>query len=181
MTGMTRSLALALTAGTLMSVTPTPTYSPELLAYLDPTTRFASLCGGTRGGGMRAQLTLAAAALAQAPAVGTPIRLYDGMGKVNFRITTADPQAQAYFNQGLAFAYGFNHAAAIASFERTLLSGTSRYDRYVYGGARDALTDEEKRGMELFFSERAECYHCHGGPLFSTAFFSKCSVSRARR
>ena len=63
---------------------------------------------------MRANLSLAAAALqAAAP---TAIPLYAGLGKVGFPISTASPRAQLYFNQGLSFAYGFNHAAAIASF-----------------------------------------------------------------
>lgn len=63
-----------------------------------------------------------------------------------------------------------NHIiSAIADFERTLLSFDSPYDRYVYGGDADALNDSEKRGMELFFSERLECFHCHGGFNFSDA------------
>ncbi len=51
---------------------------------------------------------------------------------------------------------------AIASFMRTLVSGDSRYDRF-QEGEQAALSDAEKRGMELFFSERAECFHCHVG------------------
>lgn len=60
-------------------------------------------------------------------------------------------------------------AKAMASFERSLLSRNSAWDRYIYDGDADALTDAEKRGMQLFFSETTECYHCHGGPLFSQA------------
>ena len=44
------------------------------------------------------------------------IALHDGLGKLDFTITTTSPEAQQYFSQGLAYAYGFNHAAAIASF-----------------------------------------------------------------
>ncbi len=58
---------------------------------------------------------------------------------------------------------------AIASYERGLIAADSRYDRYVYGGEPDALTDVEKRGLQLFNSERAECYHCHGGVFFTSA------------
>jgi cytochrome c peroxidase len=65
-----------------------------------------------------------------------------------------------------------NIVKAIASFERTLISGGSPYDRYTYGGAPDALSDAAKRGMDLFFSERLECYHCHSGMNFTTAFRS---------
>ncbi|HEX5754450.1 MAG TPA: cytochrome c peroxidase [Archangium sp.] len=51
---------------------------------------------------------------------------------------------------------------ALASFMRTLVSGDSRYDRF-QKGEDTALSDTEKRGMNLFFSERAECFHCHVG------------------
>jgi cytochrome c peroxidase len=60
--------------------------------------------------------------------------------------------------------------AAIASFERTLISGSSAYDRYAYGAEPDALSPEAKLGLELFNSERFECYHCHTGLNFTTAF-----------
>jgi cytochrome c peroxidase len=56
---------------------------------------------------------------------------------------------------------------AIAAFQRTLLSFDSPYDRYLYEGDEDALTESQKRGEELFFSERFECFHCHGGFTFS--------------
>lgn len=52
---------------------------------------------------------------------------------------------------------------AIAAFERTVLSFSSPYDRYAYGGDPDALSPAAVRGRDLFFSERLECFHCHGG------------------
>lgn len=58
---------------------------------------------------------------------------------------------------------------AIASFERTLVSGNSRFDQFTYQGQTDALTEQELRGMLLFFSERLECQHCHGGFNFTEA------------
>ncbi|MBL8788089.1 MAG: di-heme enzyme [Deltaproteobacteria bacterium] len=51
---------------------------------------------------------------------------------------------------------------ALASFERTLLSTRSRYDDFWYRKDPTALTEEELEGFELFFSERLECFHCHG-------------------
>jgi len=56
-----------------------------------------------------------------------------------------------------------NLARAIASFERTLISGNSPYDRYRYGGDDRAVSEAVKRGEKLFNSERLECFHCHGG------------------
>lgn len=43
--------------------------------------------------------------------------LFEGMGQAGFEITTDSPKAQAYFNQGLNLAYGFNHAEARKSFQ----------------------------------------------------------------
>lgn len=61
---------------------------------------------------------------------------------------------------------------ALASFQRTLISGDSAYDRFVYGGDKAAMSESAQRGMALFFSETGECYHCHAGPNFSTSFRS---------
>jgi cytochrome c peroxidase len=52
---------------------------------------------------------------------------------------------------------------ALAAFQRTLISANAPYDRYRYGGDRSALTPAGRRGEQLFFSERLECFHCHGG------------------
>ncbi len=56
---------------------------------------------------------------------------------------------------------------ALAAFQRTLLSFDSPYDRYRYGGQPAAISAQAKRGEELFFGERLECYHCHGGFNFT--------------
>jgi len=42
--------------------------------------------------------------------------LWDGLGTRSYKITTNEPQAQAYFNQGLLLAYGFNHDEARRAF-----------------------------------------------------------------
>jgi len=52
---------------------------------------------------------------------------------------------------------------ALATFVRGMVSFDSPYDRYTLRGELDALTESEKRGMDLFFSEKFECHHCHGG------------------
>lgn len=62
-----------------------------------------------------------------------------------------------------------NITRAIASFERSLISAHSPYDRYIYQGDSKALSNSAKRGEALFFSERLECFHCHGGFNFSDA------------
>src|SRR5262245_44874618 len=42
--------------------------------------------------------------------------LWDNLGTLHYAITTADPQAQKYFDQGLRLAYGFNHTEARRAF-----------------------------------------------------------------
>ena len=56
---------------------------------------------------------------------------------------------------------------AIASVERTILSGDSPYDRYRNGDDPNAISASARRGETLFFSERLECFHCHGGFNFT--------------
>jgi cytochrome c peroxidase len=56
---------------------------------------------------------------------------------------------------------------ALASFQRSLLSFDSPYDRYKYGNQPDAINASAKRGEDLFFGEKMECYHCHGGFTFN--------------
>jgi cytochrome c peroxidase len=67
---------------------------------------------------------------------------------------------------------------AIESFILTLTSFDSKFDRAFRGEA--ALTDDEKRGFELFTTEYdprreqygADCFHCHGGALFQSQTFA---------
>jgi cytochrome c peroxidase len=60
-----------------------------------------------------------------------------------------------------------NTVRAIAAFERAIVSFRSPYDRYVYGGDPSGLSESALRGRELFFSEKLECFHCHGGFNFA--------------
>jgi len=54
-------------------------------------------------------------------------------------------------------------AEAIAAFERTLVSETAPFDRYVDGDS-DAVDESARRGLDLFFSHRLRCGGCHAGP-----------------
>ena len=47
---------------------------------------------------------------------GSDAPLYDDLGVLSFPITTKNPLAQRYFDQGLRLAYGFNHAEARRAF-----------------------------------------------------------------
>ncbi len=60
---------------------------------------------------------------------------------------------------------------AIATFERTLISGNSTYDSYLYHGHTGILSAAEKRGMNLFYSARSNCGSCHNGFNFTNYSF----------
>ncbi len=54
---------------------------------------------------------------------------------------------------------------AISQFLRTLISGNSKFDKVQRG--EEVFTPLEQQGMELFFTEKGDCFHCHGSVLFS--------------
>jgi cytochrome c peroxidase len=63
---------------------------------------------------------------------------------------------------------------AIATFERTIVSGNSPYDRYV-AGDKSALTKQQKAGLD-FFNRKGECAECHAGPSFTTEKFTNLGI-----
>ncbi|MEX2137638.1 MAG: cytochrome c peroxidase [Pirellulales bacterium] len=68
-------------------------------------------------------------------------------------------------------------AKALAAFERSLVTGSSPFDRYL-AGEQDALSDEAKRGLELFTGD-AGCIRCHSGPLLSDGEFYRLGLASA--
>ena len=69
-------------------------------------------------------------------------------------------------------------ARGLEQFLLTQTSYDSRFDHVLKGEAK--FTDEEQRGFELFHTEYdprreqfgADCFHCHGGPLFQNVAFA---------
>jgi len=62
-------------------------------------------------------------------------------------------------------------AKAIAQFERSLISGNSKYDQVIRG--ETTFTPEEQLGWDIFFDVSdsipdGECAHCHNEPFFTT-------------
>ena len=62
---------------------------------------------------------------------------------------------------------------AIAQFERTIISGNSKFDQFLRG--ETTLTTEEQNGFDIFMDEaRGDCFHCHGSnnnPLWTDNSF----------
>lgn len=97
-----------------------PAASPEALAALDPTKLGRQLCRGfdASGATLDQRLKLAAAFAQQAGYTAAQIGLYQGISRSDLPTGEMNAEARRYFDQGLALAYGFNHAAAIRSFRQ---------------------------------------------------------------
>jgi cytochrome c peroxidase len=65
-------------------------------------------------------------------------------------------------------------AKAIAAFERTVVSGNSRYDQFKNGNEH-ALNESEKRGLAIF-EGKARCSQCHNGANFTDEKFHNIGV-----
>lgn len=71
---------------------------------------------------------------------------------------------QAYPNEGIT---ELTLAKALASFERTVLSNNSPFDRWVKG-EKKAMTAQQVKGFELFVDpEKGNCEVCHSAPNFT--------------
>jgi tetratricopeptide (TPR) repeat protein len=97
---------LALIVGTPLLTSAAPLPRPSVMARFTPEALMASGCGF----------------LPQGEGAGTPgnavapMPLIDGLAPIRYPVTTRDRQAQAYFNQGMAFLYGFEFPKAERSF-----------------------------------------------------------------
>lgn len=54
---------------------------------------------------------------------------------------------------------------AIVQYLRTMISVNSKFDRYI--ARSEELSPLEEMGRKIFFTEKGDCFHCHGGPLFT--------------
>ena len=76
---------------------------------------------------------------------------------------------------------------ALEQYLLTLTAYDAKFDRALRGKAE--LTEMEKRGFELFMTEYeprtgqlgADCFHCHGGPLFSDHQFHNNGIAKNNR
>lgn len=86
----------------------------------------------------------------------------------NVQLAAAVVRGDPAYQRLSLLAYGkpmdaFVLTRAIANYERTLISGWSRYDRYVHGNEMNALSASERHGMQLFNSAELNCTACHNG------------------
>lgn len=60
---------------------------------------------------------------------------------------------------------------ALGVFQRSLISGLSKYDLATHYGDETAMNASARRGQSLFFSESTQCSTCHSGPNFTNYSF----------
>jgi cytochrome c peroxidase len=111
--------------------------------------------------------------------IESPIEMHDTMDNVVQKLA-----AHAEYPALFAAAFGSEYinadrvGLALEQFMLAQVAGASRFDRALNG--EDLLTEEEKRGFQLFSTEfdprhgqaGADCFHCHGGPLFVNKDFA---------
>ena len=84
---------------------------------------------------------------------GKKAPLFEGLGGIDFAVSSNHPDVQRYFNQGLMLAYGFNHAEAARSFyEATRLDSTCAM---AFWGYAYVLGPNYNAGMEEDNFQRA--------------------------
>ncbi len=95
------------------------------------------------------------------------------MGMPSLSLVESRVQENAYYQQAFSEIFGKDTritidriAQVIASYERSLVTADTPYDRFVRGDL-NALTAKQMRGMALF--ESMGCVTCHHGPNFSAA------------
>jgi cytochrome c peroxidase len=89
-------------------------------------------------------------------------------GLSNYDPLLAIVRTDPYYQKAFTSVFGIvpakvtiDHVAkAIASFERTLVSGNSPFDRFYFQNQADALSAQQKRGFELFIGQ-GRCVSCH--------------------
>lgn len=70
-----------------------------------------------------------------------------------------------------------NMAYALAQFFRTMVSGNSKFDKFLRKELM--LTPDEMAGFEIFNTEKGDCFHCHTIPLFTDNFFHNIGLEAA--
>jgi cytochrome c peroxidase len=120
--------------------------------------------------------------------IQNPIEMHESLAGVVAKIS-----ADRNYHRLFASAFGSPEvtsdkiARALEQFLLVQVSFDSKFDRVMNGAAQ--FTDEEQRGFILFNTEfdpyhgqhGADCFHCHGGPLFQSQSFANNGLDTAFR
>lgn len=95
--------------------------------------------------------------------IQNPVEMHETLPNVLTKL-----RASSHYKQLFYKAFGTDSITipllmrAIAQYERTLLSGNSRYDKYVRKEPGGTLTAQELRGLAIYSDEtKGDCFHCH--------------------
>jgi len=94
--------------------------------------------------------------------VSNPIEMHANWKNVEQKLQN-HPEYPTLFLQAFGYSEIDSVAVtkAIAQFERTLISGNSKFDQYLKG--ETSLTPQEQNGFDVFMDEaKGDCFHCHG-------------------
>jgi cytochrome c peroxidase len=100
--------------------------------------------------------------------ITNPIEMHETLANVVAKLNATAEYPELFKAAfGSAEASSQNIMRAIAQFERTLISGNSKYDQYMRG--ETFLSSQELNGLSLFTDmEKGDCSHCHSlGSTFS--------------
>jgi len=107
-------------------------------------------------------------------------------GPVTDSVAAANWKAMSPANREAVSRIYANIGKSIAAYERHLIPGASRFDKYVeavinddYKSANQIFNSDEVAGLKLFIGE-AHCTNCHNGPLFTNNDFHNTGVPSAR-
>jgi len=106
--------------------------------------------------------------------VRNPIEMHSDWKNVAEKLTNHSEYSTLFLQAfGTAIIDSSLVAKAISQFERTLISGNSKFDKYLRG--ETTLTPQEQNGFNVFMDEaKGDCFHCHGSdnnPLWTDNAF----------
>jgi cytochrome c peroxidase len=118
--------------------------------------------------------------------IQNPIEMHATLSNVVVKISADTNYARLFENAfGSPKITSDKIARAIEQFLLVQVSFTAKFDRVLRGDEK--FTPAEQRGFELFFTEYdpyhgqlgADCFHCHGGPLFQSQTFANNGLDSA--
>jgi cytochrome c peroxidase len=121
--------------------------------------------------------------------VQNPIEMHQSLTNLvrKLRLPSADENYPALFDAAFGSPEITAEKAALAleNYLLTLTAYDAKFDRVL--GGREKFTPAEQRGFELFSTEYdprrgqfgADCFHCHGGPLFQSQAFANNGLDAA--
>ncbi|HSY74976.1 MAG TPA: MbnP family protein [Dongiaceae bacterium] len=118
--------------------------------------------------------------------IQNPIEMHESLANVVAKVSADNNYPRLFVNAfGSTEITSDKIARALEQFLLVQVSFDSKYDRVMNGQAN--FTEQEQRGFELFNTEYdpyhgqygADCFHCHGGPLFQSQNFANNGLDSA--